>query len=206
MSLHCIVWCCMVLYCWLRRAGCISQDTYLLYFEMCNNSRTWYVWYIWHISNWLLCRSDTSCTPGGKKCCPPKIWGAAALKSENPSNLDVITRDLAAAYLTSFSRFHITLGRGNLFIHGATYHCDDNDIGLNGYDDINDDNVGPCCSRQLLLECGNPRQPRHHRQRTWSSSSSSSLYSSSSSSPTTIMLDNVFIMITIHHLLHYPPP
>ena len=31
MSLHCIVWCCMVLYCWLRRAGCISQDTYLLY-------------------------------------------------------------------------------------------------------------------------------------------------------------------------------
>ena len=31
MSLHCIVWCCMVLYCWLWRAGCISQDTYLLY-------------------------------------------------------------------------------------------------------------------------------------------------------------------------------
>ena len=31
MSLHCIVWCCRVLYCWLRRAGCISQDTYLLY-------------------------------------------------------------------------------------------------------------------------------------------------------------------------------
>ena len=31
MSLHCIVWCCKVLYCWLRRAGCISQDTYLLY-------------------------------------------------------------------------------------------------------------------------------------------------------------------------------
>ena len=31
MSLHCIVWCCMVLYCWLWRASCISQDTYLLY-------------------------------------------------------------------------------------------------------------------------------------------------------------------------------
>ena len=41
MSLHCIVWYCMVLYyilrycmvlhCWVRRAGCISQDTYLLY-------------------------------------------------------------------------------------------------------------------------------------------------------------------------------
>ena len=31
MSLHCIVWCCMVLNCWLRHAGCISQDTYLLY-------------------------------------------------------------------------------------------------------------------------------------------------------------------------------
>ena len=31
MSLQCIVWCCMVLYCWLWRAGCISQDTYLLY-------------------------------------------------------------------------------------------------------------------------------------------------------------------------------
>ena len=41
MSFHCIVWYCMVLYyilrycmllhCWLRRAGCISQDTYLLY-------------------------------------------------------------------------------------------------------------------------------------------------------------------------------
>ena len=35
MSLHCIVWCCMVLYCWLRRAGCISQDTYLLYNYLC---------------------------------------------------------------------------------------------------------------------------------------------------------------------------
>ena len=23
---------CMVLHCWLRRAGCISQDTYLLYY------------------------------------------------------------------------------------------------------------------------------------------------------------------------------
>ena len=34
MSLHCIVWCCRVLYCWLRRAGCISQDTYLLYNRM----------------------------------------------------------------------------------------------------------------------------------------------------------------------------
>ena len=42
MSLHCIVWYCMVLYyilwycmvlhCWLRCAGCISQDTYLLYY------------------------------------------------------------------------------------------------------------------------------------------------------------------------------
>ena len=41
MSFHCIIWYCMVLYyilrycmvlhCWLRRAGCISQDTYLLY-------------------------------------------------------------------------------------------------------------------------------------------------------------------------------
>ena len=41
MSFHCIVWYCMVLYyilrycmvlpCWVRRAGCISQDTYLLY-------------------------------------------------------------------------------------------------------------------------------------------------------------------------------
>ena len=31
MSLHCIVWYCMVLHCWVRRAGCISQDTYLLY-------------------------------------------------------------------------------------------------------------------------------------------------------------------------------
>ena len=36
MSLHCIVWCCRVLYCWLRRAGCISQDTYLLYFWISN--------------------------------------------------------------------------------------------------------------------------------------------------------------------------
>ena len=35
MSLHCIVWCCMVLYCWLWRAGCISQDTYLLYKIRC---------------------------------------------------------------------------------------------------------------------------------------------------------------------------
>jgi len=44
MSFHCIVWYCMVLYyilrycmvlhCWLRRAGCISQDTYLLYIAM----------------------------------------------------------------------------------------------------------------------------------------------------------------------------
>ena len=34
MSCHCIVWCCMVLYCWLRRAGCISQDTYLLYIQV----------------------------------------------------------------------------------------------------------------------------------------------------------------------------
>ena len=34
MSLHCIIWCCMVLYCWLRRAGCISQDTYLLYIHI----------------------------------------------------------------------------------------------------------------------------------------------------------------------------
>ena len=43
MSFHCIVWYCMVLYyilrycmvlhCWLRRAGCISQDTYLLYVQ-----------------------------------------------------------------------------------------------------------------------------------------------------------------------------
>ena len=42
MSFHCIIWYCMVLYyilrycmvlhCWVRRAGCISQDTYLLYF------------------------------------------------------------------------------------------------------------------------------------------------------------------------------
>ena len=32
MSLNCIVWCCRVLYCCLRRAGCISQDTYLLYY------------------------------------------------------------------------------------------------------------------------------------------------------------------------------
>ena len=40
MSLHCIVWCCRVLYCWLWRAGCISQDTYLLYIIchiICNN-------------------------------------------------------------------------------------------------------------------------------------------------------------------------
>ena len=36
MSLHCIVWCCMVLYCWLWRAGCISQDTYLLYVYLCS--------------------------------------------------------------------------------------------------------------------------------------------------------------------------
>ena len=36
MSLHCIVWCCMVLYCWLLRAGCISQDTYLLYVYLCS--------------------------------------------------------------------------------------------------------------------------------------------------------------------------
>mgnify|MGYP003328220460 CR=1 FL=1 len=38
MSLHCIVWCCMVLYCWLWRAGCISQDTYLLYLTKIWNS------------------------------------------------------------------------------------------------------------------------------------------------------------------------
>ena len=50
MSFHCIVWYCMVLYyilrycmvlhCWLRRVGCISQDTYLLYdndSKHCNN-------------------------------------------------------------------------------------------------------------------------------------------------------------------------
>ena len=30
--LHCIIWYCMVLHCWLRRVGCISQDTYLLYY------------------------------------------------------------------------------------------------------------------------------------------------------------------------------
>ena len=40
MSLHCIVWCCMVLYCWLWRAGCISQDTYLLYY-----------FNLWHVRN-----------------------------------------------------------------------------------------------------------------------------------------------------------
>ena len=39
MSLHCIVWCCMVLYCWLRRAGCISQDTYLLYWVECGRTK-----------------------------------------------------------------------------------------------------------------------------------------------------------------------
>ena len=43
MSFHCILWYsmvlyyilryCMVLHCWLRRAGCIWQDTYLLYHE-----------------------------------------------------------------------------------------------------------------------------------------------------------------------------
>ena len=41
MSLHCIVWCCMGLYCWLRRAGCISQDTYLLYLN-CHTGQTKY--------------------------------------------------------------------------------------------------------------------------------------------------------------------
>ena len=44
MSLHCIVWCCMVLYCWLLRAGCISQDTYLLF--MC-----WYISWQYYYSN-----------------------------------------------------------------------------------------------------------------------------------------------------------
>ena len=55
MSLHCIVWCCMVLYCWLWRAGCISQDTYLLYFrhpetailEICGLWDTHYISYNW---------------------------------------------------------------------------------------------------------------------------------------------------------------
>ena len=45
MSLHCIVWCCRVLYCWLRRAGCISQDTYLLYDNDCLYSGL--ICYLW---------------------------------------------------------------------------------------------------------------------------------------------------------------
>ena len=50
MSLHCIVWCCRVLYCWLRRAGCISQDTYLLYCTLHTvgnwRENTKYIWFL----------------------------------------------------------------------------------------------------------------------------------------------------------------
>ena len=46
MSVHCIVWYCIVLHCWLRRAGCISQDTYLLYNINCfrTSFKLWTVW------------------------------------------------------------------------------------------------------------------------------------------------------------------
>ena len=53
MSLHCIVWCCRVLYCWLRRAGCISQDTYLLYFMP--PLRVWN-FYFWLFAKTTYCR------------------------------------------------------------------------------------------------------------------------------------------------------
>ena len=62
MSFHCIVWYCMVLYyilrycmvlhCWLQRAGCISQDTYLLYIFISN----------FYIVILLFSRSSTHCS------------------------------------------------------------------------------------------------------------------------------------------------